>query len=58
MLAEYGLMALCGLLAWGYQVADDHARLAILGFWGFLMASLMLAVHLAGRRHLVMRDLL
>jgi UDP-N-acetylmuramyl pentapeptide phosphotransferase/UDP-N-acetylglucosamine-1-phosphate transferase len=49
VLVEYGLMALCGLLAWGYQVGDDHARLAILGFWGFLMASLMLAVHLAER---------
>jgi UDP-N-acetylmuramyl pentapeptide phosphotransferase/UDP-N-acetylglucosamine-1-phosphate transferase len=49
VLVEYGLMALCGLLAWGYQVGDDHAKLAILGFWGFLMASLMLAVHLAER---------
>ena len=47
VLAEYGLMVLCGVLAWGYQVADDFARLAILGFWGFLMASLMLGVHLA-----------
>ena len=49
VLVEYGLMALCGLLAWGYQMGDDHARLAILGFWGFLMVSSMLAVHLAER---------
>jgi UDP-N-acetylmuramyl pentapeptide phosphotransferase/UDP-N-acetylglucosamine-1-phosphate transferase len=49
VLVEYGLMALCGLLAWGYHVGDDRARLAILGFWGFFMASLMLAVHLAER---------
>ena len=50
VLAEYGLMVLCGALAWGYQVSDDRARLAILGFWGFVMASSMLAVHLAERR--------
>ena len=34
-------MALCGVLAWGYQVADSHARLAILGFWGLLMISML-----------------
>lgn len=58
VLAEYGLMVLCGLLAWGYQVSDDRARLAILGFWGLLMISAMVAVHLAERRQLMMSDLL
>mgnify|MGYP001594846681 CR=1 FL=1 len=52
VLAEYGLMVLCGVLAWGYQVSDDRARLAILGFWGLLMISAMVAVHLAERRQL------
>jgi UDP-N-acetylmuramyl pentapeptide phosphotransferase/UDP-N-acetylglucosamine-1-phosphate transferase len=52
VLVEYGLMTLCGLLAWGYQVSDDRARLAILGFWGLLMISAMVAVHLAERRQL------
>ena len=52
VLAEYGLMVLCGVLAWGYQVADSHARLAILGFWGLLMISAMVGVHLAERRQL------
>ena len=45
-------MVLCGVLAWGYQVSDDRARLAILGFWGLLMISAMVAVHLAERRQL------
>jgi UDP-N-acetylmuramyl pentapeptide phosphotransferase/UDP-N-acetylglucosamine-1-phosphate transferase len=52
VLAEYGLMVLCGVLAWGYQVSDDRARLAILGFWGILMISAMVGVHLAERRQL------
>ena len=52
VLAEYGLMVLCGVLAWGYQVSDDRARLAILGFWGLLMISAMVGVHLAERRQL------
>jgi hypothetical protein len=46
---EYGLMVLCGVLAWGYQVANDHARLAILGFWGLLMISSMVGVHMVER---------
>jgi UDP-N-acetylmuramyl pentapeptide phosphotransferase/UDP-N-acetylglucosamine-1-phosphate transferase len=49
VLAEYGLMVLCGVLAWGYQVANNHVRLAILGFWGLLMISAMVGVHLAER---------
>lgn len=49
VLTEYGLMVLCGVLAWGYQVANNHARLAILGFWGLLMISAMVGVHLAER---------
>jgi len=49
VLTEYGLMVFCGVLAWGYQVANDHARLAILGFWGLLMIASMVGVHLAER---------
>lgn len=49
VLTEYGLMVLCGVLAWGYQVANNHARLAILGLWGLLMISAMVGVHLAER---------
>jgi len=49
VLTEYGLMVLCGVLAWGYQVANNDARLAILGFWGLLMISAMVGVHLAER---------
>jgi hypothetical protein len=49
VLAEYGLMVLCGVLAWGYHVGDDRARLAILVFWGLLMISAMVGVHLAER---------
>jgi UDP-GlcNAc:undecaprenyl-phosphate/decaprenyl-phosphate GlcNAc-1-phosphate transferase len=49
VLTEYGLMLLCGVLAWGYQVGNNHARLAILGFWGLLMISAMVGVHLAER---------
>ena len=49
VLAEYGVMILCGVLAWAYQIADDSVRLFILGFWGFLMLSVMWAVHVAER---------
>jgi len=49
VLTEYGLMVLCGVLAWGYQVGNNDARLAILGFWGLLMISAMVGVHLAER---------
>lgn len=45
VLAEYGLMVLCGILAWAYQMAADSARLAILVLWGLLMGSVMLGVH-------------
>jgi UDP-N-acetylmuramyl pentapeptide phosphotransferase/UDP-N-acetylglucosamine-1-phosphate transferase len=47
VLAEYGLMMLCGAMAWAYHVADDSVRPAILGFWALLMLSLMLGVHVA-----------
>ena len=49
VLAEYGLMVLCGILAWAYHMANDSARLAILLLWGLLMVSVMLAVHVAER---------
>jgi UDP-N-acetylmuramyl pentapeptide phosphotransferase/UDP-N-acetylglucosamine-1-phosphate transferase len=49
VLAEYGLMVLCGALAWTYQLADDSVRPFILGSWGLLMLSAMWAVHVAER---------
>ena len=49
VLAEYGLMMVCGVLAWAYQIADETVRPFILGFWGLLMVSAMWAVHLAER---------
>ena len=49
VLAEYGLMVLCGALASAYQIADDSVRPFILGSWGLLMLSAMWAVHLAER---------
>ena len=50
VLFEYSVMILCGVLAWGYQVADDRIRLAILGGWGLLMGLAMLGIHLAEQR--------
>lgn len=44
VLAEYGVMALCGGFALLYQYASEEWRLAILGFWGLLFLSLALAV--------------
>ncbi len=44
VLAEYGVMALCGGLALLYQDASEEWRLVILGFWGVLFLSLALAV--------------
>ena len=44
VLAEYGVMALCGGLAVLYQEASDEWRLVILGLWGVLFLSLALAV--------------
>lgn len=49
VLAEYGLMVLCGVLAWAYHIADDSVRLVVLGFWVLLMLSAMWAVHMAER---------
>ena len=49
VLAEYGLMVLCGIVASIYQIADDSIRLFILGSWGLLMLSAMWAVHMAER---------
>ncbi len=54
--AEYAFMALCGTLAWGYQVADDRIRLAVLGGWGLLMGLAMLGVHHAEQRALPVRS--
>jgi UDP-N-acetylmuramyl pentapeptide phosphotransferase/UDP-N-acetylglucosamine-1-phosphate transferase len=44
VLAEYGVMALCGGLAVLYHDASEEWRLVILGFWGVLFLSLALAV--------------
>lgn len=44
VLAEYGVMALCGGFALLYQYASEEWRLVILGFWGMLFLSLALAV--------------
>ena len=44
VLAEYGVMALCGGFALLYQYASEEWRLVILGFWGVLFLSLAFAV--------------
>jgi UDP-N-acetylmuramyl pentapeptide phosphotransferase/UDP-N-acetylglucosamine-1-phosphate transferase len=44
VLAEYGVMALCGGFALLYQYASEEWRLVILGAWGVLFLSLALAV--------------
>jgi UDP-N-acetylmuramyl pentapeptide phosphotransferase/UDP-N-acetylglucosamine-1-phosphate transferase len=44
VLAEYGVMGLCGGFALLYQYASEEWRLVILGFWGILFLSLALAV--------------
>jgi UDP-N-acetylmuramyl pentapeptide phosphotransferase/UDP-N-acetylglucosamine-1-phosphate transferase len=44
VLAEYGVMALCGGFALLYQYASGEWRLVVLGFWGVLFLSLALAV--------------
>ncbi len=49
VLAEYGLMAVCGALAWGFQAADERTRCVILGCWGLLMVAAMRGVYLAER---------
>jgi UDP-N-acetylmuramyl pentapeptide phosphotransferase/UDP-N-acetylglucosamine-1-phosphate transferase len=49
VLAEYGLMVLCGILAWAYHLAGDSAQLAILVLWGLLIGSVMLGVHVVER---------
>lgn len=52
VLTEYVLMALCGMLAWGYQMADDRTRWIVFGSWGLLMGLAMLGVHRAEQRAL------
>jgi UDP-N-acetylmuramyl pentapeptide phosphotransferase/UDP-N-acetylglucosamine-1-phosphate transferase len=44
VLAEYGVMALCGGFALLYQYASEEWRLVILGAWGVLFLSLAIAV--------------
>lgn len=44
VLAEYGVMVLCGGFALLYQYASEEWRLVILGFWGVMFLSLALAV--------------
>jgi UDP-N-acetylmuramyl pentapeptide phosphotransferase/UDP-N-acetylglucosamine-1-phosphate transferase len=50
VLAEYGVMALCGGLAVLYQEVSEEWRLVILGGWGMLFLSLALAVNGIERR--------
>ena len=50
VLAEYGLMALCGGLAIFYQYASEEWRLVVLGVWGMVFLSLALAVRGAEQR--------
>lgn len=49
VLAEYGLMILCGVLAWAYHIADDSVRLGILSLWALLMLSGMVGVYVVER---------
>jgi UDP-N-acetylmuramyl pentapeptide phosphotransferase/UDP-N-acetylglucosamine-1-phosphate transferase len=44
VLAEYGVMALCGALALVYQYGSEEWRLIILGVWGMLFLSLAFVV--------------
>lgn len=44
VLAEYGVMVLCGGLALLYQYASEEWRLVVLGVWGMVFFSLALAV--------------
>jgi UDP-N-acetylmuramyl pentapeptide phosphotransferase/UDP-N-acetylglucosamine-1-phosphate transferase len=44
VLAEYGVMVLCGGFALLYQYASEEWRLVILGAWGMLFLSLALGV--------------
>lgn len=48
--SEYVFMALCGVLAWGYQMVDSRIRWVVLGFWGLLMGLAMLGVHRVEQR--------
>ena len=45
VLAEYGVMALCGVFALLYQYASEEWRFVILGAWGVLFLSLAIAVN-------------
>jgi UDP-N-acetylmuramyl pentapeptide phosphotransferase/UDP-N-acetylglucosamine-1-phosphate transferase len=44
VLAEYGVMALCGGFALFYQYAAEEWRLVVLGAWGMVFLSLAFAV--------------
>ena len=44
VLAEYGVMVLCGGFALFYQYASEEWRLVVLGAWGMVFLSLALAV--------------
>ena len=50
VLAEYGVMALCGGLAIVYQYASEEWRLIVLGVWGMVFLSLVFAVRSVGQR--------
>jgi UDP-N-acetylmuramyl pentapeptide phosphotransferase/UDP-N-acetylglucosamine-1-phosphate transferase len=50
VLAEYGVMALCGALALFYQYGSEEWRLIVLGAWGMVFLSLVLAVQRVEQR--------
>ncbi|MGQ0812569.1 MAG: MraY family glycosyltransferase [Nitrospiraceae bacterium] len=50
VLVEYGLMALCGVVAMLYQEVDDSWRLALLAVWIVVFVALAKGVHILERR--------
>lgn len=52
VLAEYGVMVLCGGFALFYQYASEESRLIVLGAWGIVFLSLALAVRGVEQRKL------
>jgi UDP-N-acetylmuramyl pentapeptide phosphotransferase/UDP-N-acetylglucosamine-1-phosphate transferase len=50
VLAEYGVMALCGTFAVFYQYGSEEWRLVVLGAWGMVFLSLVLAVQRVEQR--------
>lgn len=49
VLVEYGIMAVCGLLAYGYVYSSEPSRLAVLVGWALLVVMAMAGVHVTER---------